>query len=479
LEKTLSPYFQVEGGDPRVDALPLLKTRVEVTVSGTIAAVTVRQTYKNDGKRPINARYVFPASTRAAVHGMKMRLDGREIIAQIRERQKAQQEYEEAKKQGKTAALLEQQRPNVFTMSVANVMPKDRIEVTLFYTETLVPARGVYEFVYPTVVGPRYSHEQQLTAKQSDLWVKSPYQRKGNAPSYAFELQAHVAAALPIAGVTVPSHRVTQTPRGKKAVDVSLTPDEKAGGNRDFILRYRLAGDAIQSGISLFQQGNEKFFMAMIEPPKTVLPRAIPSREYVFVVDVSGSMHGFPLDTAKELMRDLVAELEPRDRFNVLLFSGGSALMAERSLPATQTNIERAEQFLSSATAGGGTELAIALERALALPATPGMSRSFVVVTDGYISAERSVFDYVRSTLGQANVFSFGIGSGVNRHLIEGLARAGLGEPFVVTDAGEGQSVAKRFRRYVSQPVLTNVKVSFHGFDAYDVEPKAISDVFV
>jgi Ca-activated chloride channel family protein len=190
-------------------------------------------------------------------------------------------------------------------------------------------------------------------------------------------------------------------------------------------------------------------------------------------------MHGFPLDTAKELMRDLVAELEPRDRFNVLLFSGGSALMAERSLPATQTNIERAEQFLSSATAGGGTELAIALERALALPATPGMSRSFVVVTDGYISAERSVFDYVRSTLGQANVFSFGIGSGVNRHLIEGLARAGLGEPFVVTDAGEGQSVAKRFRRYVSQPVLTNVKVSFHGFDAYDVEPKAIPDVFV
>jgi Ca-activated chloride channel family protein len=153
--------------------------------------------------------------------------------------------------------------------------------------------------------------------------------------------------------------------------------------------------------------------------------------------------------------------------------------MSERSLSATEANIERAEQFLSSATAGGGTELLSALKRALALPRAPGMSRSFVVVTDGYISAERSVFEYVRATLGQANVFSFGIGSGVNRHLIEGIARAGLGEPFVVTDASEGERVARRFRRYVSQPVLTNVRISFDGFDAYDVEPKAIPDVFV
>lgn len=479
LEKTLSPYFQVEGGDPRVDSLPLLKTRVEVTVSGTIAAVTVRQVYKNDGKRPINARYVFPASTRAAVHGMKMRLKNREIKAKIRERKKARAQYAQAKKQGKTAALLEQERPNVFTMSVANVMPLDRIEVTLFYTEILVPSEGVYEFVYPTVVGPRYSSEPERTAQESDLWVKSPYQRSGKRPSYDFELSARVTSALPIASLSVPTHKVKQTPRGNKTIDVTLAPADKSGGNRDFVLRYQLLGNAIQSGISLFEQGNEKFFMAMVQPPKRPVKAEIPRREYVFVLDVSGSMHGFPLDTAKKLLGDLVGDLDSRDRFNVLLFSGGSALMSERSVPATEANVKRAEAFVTSIQGGGGTELLAALKRALALPAERGMSRSFVVVTDGYIAAERDVFDHIRAELGRANVFSFGIGSGVNRYLIDGIARAGLGEPFIVTSESEASVVAKRFRRYVGLPVLTNVRVDFDGFDAYDVEPQALPDVFV
>ena len=162
-DKTLSPYFFVEGGDPDVDRLPLKDTRVDVAIAGVIADVTVRQVYENRGQRPLHARYVFPASTRAAVYGMTMTIGDVRIVAKIKEREQAKTEFEAAKKEGKSASLLEQSRPNVFTMNVANVMPGDTILVELKYTELLVPTDGMYEFVYPTVVGPRYSEKREST----------------------------------------------------------------------------------------------------------------------------------------------------------------------------------------------------------------------------------------------------------------------------------------------------------------------------
>ena len=152
-DKTLSPYFFVEGGDPAIDRLPLKDTRVDVAITGVIADVTVRQVYENHGTRPIHARYVFPASTRAAVYGMTMTVGDARTVAKIRERKQAAREFEAAKKEGKSASLLEQSRPNVFTMKIANVLPGDTISVELKYTELLVPTDGVYEFVYPTEIG--------------------------------------------------------------------------------------------------------------------------------------------------------------------------------------------------------------------------------------------------------------------------------------------------------------------------------------
>src|SRR5215217_6847229 len=169
-DKTLSPYFFVQG-DPAVDHLPLKDTRVEIDVSGVIADVKVLQTYRNEGSRPINASYVFPASTRAAVYAMRMRIGDQVIVARIKEREAAKQEFETAKKEGKSASLLEQHRPNVFSMSLANVMPGDQIEVELRYSELLVPTDGVYEVVYPTVVGPRYSSQPESSAPKEDQWV--------------------------------------------------------------------------------------------------------------------------------------------------------------------------------------------------------------------------------------------------------------------------------------------------------------------
>jgi Ca-activated chloride channel family protein len=476
-DRTLSPYFVVEGAESGVDALPLESTSATVEVAGVIASVAVEQVYANRGTTPLHARYVFPASTRAAVHGLTLTVGDRTIEATIKEREEARADYDRAKAEGKNASLLEQQRPNVFTMEVSNVMPGDRVKVRLRYTELLVPTDGVYELVYPTAILPRYSNQPEAAAPQRDRWVKSPYLHEGKAPSFAFGFQAHVASGLAIQDVSVPSHQVDVRWTGRNEVDVALAPTERTGANRDVVLRYRLAGAKVESGLLLQDGPGEKFFLLTVEPPERVALADIPPREYVFIIDVSGSMHGFPLDTAKALIQDLIGGLRPIDRFDVLLFSGAHQLMAERSVPATQGNVQRALRLIDAQQGGGGTELLPALEEAMGLPRAAGTSRSFVVITDGGISQEKRMFQYIREHLGDANVFSFGIGSSVNRYLVEGVAKAGMGEVFVVTRPEEAAERAAAFRRYVEAPVLTGIRVSADGFEASDLEPSAIPDL--
>jgi len=474
--KTLSPYFFIDG-DPEVDHLPLAKTDVKVSIAGVIADVTVTQTYKNEGTRPIHAEYVFPGSTRAAVHGMRLKIGERVIVAKIKEKKEAQREFEEAKEAGKSASLLEQDRPNVFRMKVANLLPGDVIEVELRYTELLRPTEGIYELVYPTVVGPRYASERDAAAHPSDDWVRSPYLAEGHAPTYAFDIDVTLSTGIDLQALSCKSHQINAGWKGKRLVNVKLDESERGGGNRDFILHYKLAGAAVQSGLMLFEGEDESFFLLMAEPPARVKPEEVPPREYVFIIDVSGSMYGFPLDTAKALMRDLIGHLRETDTFNMILFSGGSTRFSPRSVPATAENVNRAIRVLEDQQGGGGTELLSGLRMAMKMPHEAGTSRSFVVITDGYIAGEAEAFQYVRDHLGEANVFSFGIGSGVNRYLVEGIAKAGFGEPFVVTDAKDAASKAMSFRDYVSAPVLTDVRVGFHGFEAYDVVPTSVPDV--
>jgi Ca-activated chloride channel family protein len=479
-DTSLSPYFFVEGSTPGVEALPLQSTKADVHISGVIADVVVKQTYRNDGDRTISAKYVFPASTRAAVYGMQMTIGDRRIVAKIKAREEARKEYEEAKAAGKTASLLEQDRPNVFSMNVSNILPKDVIEVELRYTELLVPTDGVYELVYPTVVGPRYASETVVKTDKTNDFIKTPYTHAGTDPQHAFDIKVELAAGMAIKSITSPSHTITSAmAAGNTNATIALAPGSGATGNKDFVLRYRLAGDDIGSGLVLFPGAKENFFLMMVQPPHRPAIEMIPAREYVFILDVSGSMHGFPLDTTKALMRDLLGRLRPTDTFNVELFSGGSSLYAQKSVVANTANIDDAIAFIERETGGGGTELLPALERAMALPRVgKDVSRSFVVVTDGYISEETAMFDHVRKHLGDANVFSFGIGSSVNRHLTDGIAKAGQGESFVILDQAQAKITSKKFREYVESPVLTQVKVAFDGFETYDVQPKVLPDVF-
>ena len=467
-----SPYFAVASSDPGTDSLPLKSTSVDVHITGVIADVTVTQHYRNEGQRPIEARYVFPGSTQAAVHAMSVRLGDRVLTARIREKRQARIEYDNAKKEGKTSALLEQERPNVFSMNVANILPGDDVVVELHYTELLTPTDAVYAFVFPTVVGPRYASTQG----SREPAVVAPYQRTGAAPASAFDLKVTLDAPVPLRELVSGSHEIEVDGTGTRHAIVRLKGDAVAN-NRDFVLGYRLAGDRIESGLMLFRGETENFFLAMVEPPKAVPTKQISPRDYIFVVDISGSMHGYPLETSKALLEKLIGGLRASDTFNVMLFSGSNRMLAPESVPATPANIERALQTIRQMGGSGSTEIVPALKRIAALPKAPDVSRSVIVITDGYVNVESEVFQLVRRNLNQSNVFAFGIGSSVNRHLIEGIARAGQGEAFVVTKTSEAAAQADRLRRMIESPVLTQVKARFEGLDVYDVEPSQLPDV--
>jgi Ca-activated chloride channel homolog len=478
-DKTLSPYFFIEDGNPATDRFPLKSTMAEASITGVIADVAITQQYRNNGSRPINARYVFPASTRAAVHGMEMRIGDEIIRADISERQEAEKKFTAAKSAGKSASLLNQNRPNVFSMHVANIMPGDTVDIVLRYTELLSPEDGTYEFVYPAVVGPRYADQWEEGAPNADSWIKNPYLPEGAPDPTTFRIDCRLSTGIPLSEISCISHDATIEWENTSTAHVRLDNSETSGGNRDYILRYRLTGRQINSGLILYEnREDENFFLLTVQPPERVRSSDIPPREYIFVVDISGSMHGFPLNTAKRLVKNLIQGLKPTDRFNIVLFSGGSSILSPASIPASAGNVSTAIRHIENQRGGGGTELRAALEKSFAVPRGENFSRSVILVTDGYISAEREVFSLIEKNLHRTNLFAFGIGSGVNRYLIEGMAKAGLGEPFVAVDPHEADRVAEKFRRYISTPVLTRIRMACDGFDVYDVEPRSIPDLF-
>jgi Ca-activated chloride channel family protein len=480
-DRTLAPYFYVAGGNPETERLPLKETRAEVNIAGVIAGVRVHQVFENQGAKPIEAVYVFPASTRAAVHAMRMKIGSRTIEANIARKQEARAQYEAAKQAGKRASLLEQERPNVFTTSVANIMPGDRIEVELDYSEMIVPENATYEFVYPAVVGPRYVGGAN---PKTDQWMANPHLSAGEKEPYGFDIKVHMQTGIALKEVSSPSHKIAVNYPSATTADVRL--DQPGGGNKDFVLRYRLAGDKIETGLLLFQEpsaglnhASESFFALLMEPPRRPSEADIPSREYIFLLDVSGSMHGFPLDTTKALMRELLSHLRPTDHFNLALFSGANYVWSPSgSKAANAKNINAGLDVIMKQSGGGGTELMGGLQAAYAIPSLGRhISRTVVVVTDGYVGVEAQAFRFIRERLDQANLFAFGIGTSVNRALIEGMARAGLGEPFVVLGPAKAAAEAEKLRHMIESPVLTDIAVRMQGFDVYDVAPEKVPDL--
>lgn len=531
-DKLLAPYFIIQGtGDDAssVEHFPLKSTEVVTNISGMIAETYVTQIYVNEGDTPINANYVFPTSSGVTVHGMTMVIGNEKITAQIKEKEEAKVEYEEAKSEGKSASLMEQKRPNVFTMDVANIMPGDTVSIELHYTELITPKENTYEYIFPTVVGPRYAppsepvsesgeaadreneegSDQDSTGSAGDLqivseeggsvsggdgnsrdsqddsWVASPYLPGGVTPPGDYNITVNLSTGVPIAQVTSKSHAIRINKSDESTAQITLAEPDDYAGNRDFILKYRLAGEEIQSGLVLSggqavggSSREENFFMLTIQPPERFETEDIPPREYIFVLDVSGSMFGYPLDTAKELIRDLVTNLNETDTFNLILFANESTILSPGSLPATAQNVKAAVKMIEEQEGGGGTSMLPALEEAIAIPKEDDTARSIVIITDGYISNESEIISCITDHMDSASFFSFGIGSSVNDYLIKQIAGCGLGESFIVTDREDAAESAANFRTYIEAPLLTDISVTYRGFDVYEVEPSVPSILY-
>nr|WP_321152727.1 VIT and VWA domain-containing protein [uncultured Acetatifactor sp.] len=516
-EKLLAPYFviQSEGADVSTDYFPLKSTEVTTNINGVIAETYVVQTYVNEGDKPINAQYVFPTSSTATVHGMKMEIGNHVVTATIKEKEEAKEEYEEAKEEGKSASLLEQRRPNVFTMDVANVMPGDTARIELHYTELVATTEGICEFVFPTVVGPRYitpddadspvadaavPHKgtdgeesgpdgQDKAAEDSDTdksgadedaaagshaesgdgWAAGPYLPQGVLPDSEYRITVNLSTGVPIADVSCKSHEIKVEQENDSQARITLANPEDYAGNRDFILKYRLTGESVESGLVLTQTDSEKYFFLTVQPPQRYTPDDIPPREYIFVLDISGSMYGYPLDTAKDLIRGLAADLRDIDSFNLVLFSDDTYLLSTKSLAATSKNVRAAIDLIDEQEGGGGTSMLEALQTAVSVPMKEDIARSVVIITDGYISNEEDIYDLINENMDTASFFSFGIGCSVNDYLIKGIAQCGMGESFLVTDSEDAEESAKRFASYIEAPLMTGITVEYEGFDVYDV----------
>lgn len=537
-EELLAPYFILQDGDTSLDLFPLKSTEVTTNINGIIAETCVVQTYANEGDTPINARYVFPTSSGTTVHGMKMEIGNQVVTAQIKEKEEAKEEYEEAKSEGKSASLMEQQRPNVFTMDVANIMPGDTARIELRYTQMLSVTDGVYEFLFPTVVGPRYaaaasedtenasdrtpgsnvppgddnseadkdSAESNISTEkkdstesttstenrdsadaqevpennEEDSWVASPYLADGEVPPSEYHITVNLSAGVPIADISCKSHAIDIVRENDSQAAITLANAEDYAGNRDFILKYKLTGDEVHSGLMLTRSDtdSENYFMLTVQPPERFTAEDIPPREYIFVLDVSGSMSGYPLDTAKKLIRDLVSNLRESDKFNLVLFSNDTYLLSRRSLPASTENIASAINLIDRQEGGGGTSMLPALEKAIAIPMPRDIARSIVVITDGYISNEEDIYDAINENMDTASFFSFGIGCSVNDYLIKGIAQCGFGEYFVVTDSEDAEDCAARFRTYIESPLLTDISVDYGDFEVYDVATQTPSILY-
>ena len=478
--RTGSPYFVVPNVDARLDPLPLREVAVHADLSGVVADVTVTQLWENTGPTTIDATYVFPLSTRAAVHALEMRVGGRRIVATIKVKDEARAIYEEARKNGQTATLLEQSRPNMFTTKLANIQPGDVIEVELSYVELLRPTDGVYSLVVPKVVGPRYMSPAETYPDVP--WSVIANEDDQPAPAlHAWPVSVRLRGGVPVQWARSATHElaIEQVADG---LDIELAQDhpDEVDATSDFVLDYGLGGEALQTGVLVQPDphGDGGHFLALIEPPERVVPELVPNREYVFIVDTSGSMEGWPLALATTVVSALVADLDAEDRLNVLCFSGGAEQLAPRSLPATAANKARAKTFLARQRGQGGTEMLQALQVALQSPSTPGLARTFVVVTDGFVTVEAEAIDLIRAHAGDANVFAIGVGSGVNRHLLEAIAHAGHAEPYIAIGEESARDIAERFIADARTPVLTDIAFSFEGFEAYDVEPRAIPTVY-
>jgi Ca-activated chloride channel family protein len=489
--------LQIVGKDGKVTGfVPLKHTAVKTEISGFVARIEVTQEFENALPSAVEAIYVFPLPHDSAVDGMTMKVGQREIRAVIKEREEARKIYEQARNTGHTAALLDQERPNIFTQSVTNIPPGGKVEITLSVIELLKYEAGVYEFAFPLVVGPRYipgnptAVPDRGTMPDTDqapdasrisppvAGVHTGYAHAGHDVS----MEINLAAGVPVGDVESPSHTIFADRTGPDSYHVKLA-DDAVLPDKDFILKYKVAGAGINDAVLAHAGASGGYFTLILQPPDKVPEEAVVPRQLIFVLDTSGSMWGFPLEMAKKTIQRALDNLRKDETFNLITFSGDTRILFPEPVPATPENVAKAKEVLAGAYGSGGTEMMKAIRTALGddagadKPVEADPIRVVCFMTDGYVGNDAEIIAEVKKHP-DARVFPFGIGTAVNRFLLSKMAEEGHGEVEFVTAPGEAQAAADRFYERVHTPVLTNIAIDWHGLPVSDVYPKQVRDLF-
>jgi Ca-activated chloride channel family protein len=473
--------------EEREVALPLKHTDVQASICGYIGSVRVTQQFHNPYDGKIEALYVFPLPENAAVNEFVMTIGSRKIRGVIREKEEAEKIYADAKAQGYTASLLTQNRPNVFTQAVANIEPGHDIDVTLRYFNTLRQEDGWYEFVFPMVVGPRFNPPGSAkgvgavargasgaSVQPTEVSFLAPGERSG----HDIALKVDLDAGMEIQELVCKTHRIEQTAKGPGHTIVTLSPSDTVP-NKDFVLRYRLAGDAIQSSMLTHHDERGGYFTLMLQPPATLERLHRQALELVFVLDCSGSMNGEPLAQAKAAIASALNRLDPDDTFQIIDFSNRASQLGGAPLAATPNNIRRGLSYLGRLNSDGGTMMIEGIKAALNFPHDPRRLRFVCFLTDGYIGNEVEILKEIDQRLGDSRIFSFGVGSAVNRYLMDSMATLGRGAVAYLGLHDDAASVMNGFFDRISHPALTDVTIDWDGMDVEEVFPKKVPDLFV
>ncbi|MCH8979957.1 MAG: VWA domain-containing protein [Armatimonadetes bacterium] len=459
-----------EGGSPR--ACPLKSTDVTVDIAGIAARVTLVQTFTNPYKTPIEAVYTFPMRSGAAVDRMRIKIGDRVIEGEIKRAEEARMIYDAARAAGQIAALLDQERPNIFTQSVANIMPGVEVQVEISYVEVLDYEDGEFEFVFPMVVGPRNTMNAQDPGK-----IFPPITPEGTRTGADISLNVTLDAGAPLDAVKSQLHAIDVKRQGKGKFRISLSRKDEIP-NRDFILRWSPAGDGLQESFLTHASDGQGTFCLTILPPKIVTDQYVSPREVIFVMDESGSQQGFPIEKSKELTIAMIDRLRPDDTFNVLTFRTGVNFLWPQSMPSTTERIREAKQFVSGLTGRGGTNFIPPLNATISKPPTDGRLKLVVFNSDGYVGDDFEILSLVKKYSRNARLFTFGIGNSVNRFLIDGMSAEGRGASEIVTLATDVGPAIERFIQRTQSPVLIDVQVRVEGGDVYDLTPEAVPDMF-
>ncbi len=451
---------------------PLKHTDVKAEISGFISRVVVTQQFQNPFKEKIEAVYTFPLPQNAAIDDMTMIVGERTVRGKILAREEAHVVYEAAKSSGKVASLLDQQRPNIFTQSVANILPGEQVKITISYVETLSYVNGAYEFVFPMVVGPRY-----ISRTVSDgLRVTSKVLPSGTRSGHDISLDVALDAGLIIDNLSAKTHLVDIERPDIRSARLRLKENSTIP-NKDFILRYDVATQAIQDAVLTHRSERGGFFTMILQPPDRITVADVTPKELVFVLDTSGSMSGFPIEKAKEAMKLALDSLNPTDTFNLITFAGDTSILFPEPVPATSENLRKAQAFLRSRNGAGGTEMMKAIEAALKPSDDQSHVRIVCFMTDGYVGNEMEIIAEVQKHP-NARVFAFGIGESVNRFLLDKMAEAGRGEVEYVGLNDDGSAAARRFHERVRNPLLTDISIDWSGLPVADVYPQRVPDLF-